>query len=58
MERLAELYWELAVSFRWQEGDILMLDNMLVAHARNPYSGPRKICVAMGELVYQKDLAA
>jgi hypothetical protein len=28
-----------------------MLDNMLVAHARNPYEGPRKILVAMGEMV-------
>ena len=27
-----------------------MVDNMLVAHARNPYAGPRKIVVAMGEL--------
>ncbi len=58
MESILELYWELAVSYRWQPGDILMLDNMLVAHARNPYSGPRKICVAMGELIHQEDLVA
>jgi hypothetical protein len=24
------------------ERDILMLDNMLTAHGRNPYSGPEK----------------
>src|SRR6202035_2067055 len=45
------LYWELAVAFPWQEGDVVMLDNMLVAHARNPFEGTRKILVAMGEMV-------
>lgn len=37
------------VSFRWQAGDVLMLDNMLVAHARAPFKGPRKVVVAMAE---------
>lgn len=37
------------VSFAWQDGDILMLDNMLIAHARNPFKGPRKVVVAMAE---------
>lgn len=37
------------VSLPWQTGDVLMLDNMLVAHAREPYSGARKVLVAMAE---------
>lgn len=37
------------VTFMWQPGDVLMLDNMLVAHARNPFKGPRKVVVAMAE---------
>ena len=37
------------VSFRWQAGDVLMLDNMLVAHARAPFKGPRKVVVAMAQ---------
>lgn len=37
------------VSFRWQEGDVMMLDNMLVAHARAPFKGARKVVVAMAE---------
>jgi alpha-ketoglutarate-dependent taurine dioxygenase len=37
------------VSFRWQAGDVLMLDNMLAAHARAPFKGPRKVVVAMAE---------
>jgi hypothetical protein len=27
------------------------LDNMLTAHGRFPYVGPRKIVVAMGEMI-------
>ena len=31
----------------WQAGDILVLDNMLAAHGRMPFTGPRKILLAM-----------
>lgn len=37
------------VSFSWEQGDVLMLDNMLAAHARSPFKGPRKVVVAMAE---------
>jgi amino acid adenylation domain-containing protein len=50
VERIAELYWDASVQFPWQEGDVLALDNMLVAHARNPFVGERKIVVAMGQM--------
>ncbi len=33
----------------WQEGDIMMLDNMLVAHGREAYEPPRQIVVGMAE---------
>jgi hypothetical protein len=45
------LYSKLAVSFPWRERDVLMLNNMLVAHSRNPFVGERKILVALGNLV-------
>lgn len=35
------------VEFEWEQGDLLYLDNMLTAHARNPYSGERRILVGM-----------
>ncbi len=34
-------------SFTWQNGDLVLLDNMLVAHGRAPYSGPRRVLVGM-----------
>lgn len=37
------------ILFPWQEGDILMMDNMLVAHGRQPFTGTRKILVGMAE---------
>ena len=52
-----ELYRSNCASFAWQRGDVLMLNNMLVAHARNPYVGERKIVVAMGEMIEQSDVA-
>ena len=33
--------------FPWQDGDLLMVDNMAMAHGRRSFSGPRKILVAM-----------
>ncbi|WP_414513693.1 TauD/TfdA family dioxygenase [Nostoc sp. PCC 9305] len=49
---LAELraaYQEEMVTFSWQKGDVLMLDNMLSIHARQPFVPPRKILVGMAE---------
>ena len=39
-----------SVAFSWQEGDVLVIDNMLVAHSRSPFTGPRKIVVALGDM--------
>ena len=33
--------------FPWKTGDVLLLDNMLVAHGRRPYKGERKVITAM-----------
>jgi hypothetical protein len=33
-----------------------MLDNMLAAHSRNPFVGPRKIVVTMGEMIGEAEI--
>src|SRR5436305_4983816 len=40
---ILRVYWRYAVSYPWRQGDVLLLDNMLTAHARNPYATTRKI---------------
>jgi alpha-ketoglutarate-dependent taurine dioxygenase len=49
VQEIREAYAEETIAFPWQKGDLLMLDNMLVAHGRNPFSGERKVIVAMAE---------
>jgi alpha-ketoglutarate-dependent taurine dioxygenase len=56
MDEILEVYRKLEVSFRWQKWDILMLDNMLSAHGRNPFTGERKLFVAMGEMSSYSDI--
>src|SRR4029079_404513 len=38
-------------AFAWQAGDVLLVDNMRMAHSRNPYKGQRSILVAMGDML-------
>lgn len=35
------------VAFTWQTGDVLVVENMITAHAREPFEGPRRILAAM-----------
>ena len=51
MDHVGEIYEKNAVRFTWREGDMVSLDNMLTAHARDSFVGPRKIVVALGDLV-------
>lgn len=49
LEAIRETYRELAVTIAWREGDVMLLDNMLASHGREPFTGTRKILVAMAE---------
>jgi hypothetical protein len=50
LDEIRGIYRRSAVIFPWQEGDILMLDNFLASHGREPFVGPRRILVVMAEL--------
>ena len=51
MKEILAVYEKLEVSFSWRRNDIMLLDNLLTAHARNPFTGERKLLVAMGEML-------
>jgi amino acid adenylation domain-containing protein len=51
VDKIRDVQERAAVRFPWREGDVLMLDNMLAAHARSPYVGARKVVVALGEMM-------
>jgi hypothetical protein len=36
-------------TFEWRKGDVLVLDNMRVAHGRTSYKGERRVLVGMGD---------
>jgi alpha-ketoglutarate-dependent taurine dioxygenase len=36
------------IVFDWQNDDILILDNMRIAHGRKPFTGSRRVLVSMG----------
>ena len=46
-ETIHRILEEVEISWKWQDGDVMILDNLQVAHGRNPFSGPREILVAL-----------
>jgi alpha-ketoglutarate-dependent taurine dioxygenase len=56
MAHLDAAYQDETVVFPWQRGDLLMVDNMLVAHGRQPYTGERRVYVGMTQLCKAEEL--
>lgn len=46
------------VSFPWKNGDVLLIDNMLSSHGREPFEGPRRVLVAMSDPFDREKLRA
>lgn len=55
---LQDAYTAEQAAFSWERGDVLLLDNMMTAHARNPFQGPRQILVSMADPVEWKALSS
>jgi alpha-ketoglutarate-dependent taurine dioxygenase len=47
LDELRAAYTKPLYRFDWRRGDVLLLDNMLAVHARDPFSGPRRVLVSM-----------
>lgn len=56
LEAIRQVYHQETVVFPWQSGDVLLLDNMLTAHGRRPFSGARKVVAGMAGPFNAKDL--
>lgn len=39
----------------WQDGDLMLVDNIRTAHSREPFEGPREVLVAMADPVHLAD---
>ncbi len=49
LRHIRETMFAQATVFPWRAGDVVMLDNVLVCHGRMPFSGQRKILLAMAD---------
>lgn len=47
LDAIRRVYDDCRIVFDWEEGDLLLLDNMLFCHGREPFAGDRKILVGM-----------
>jgi alpha-ketoglutarate-dependent taurine dioxygenase len=56
-DALRAAYEAATVRVPWEKGDLMLLDNMLVAHARDPFRGPRRVLTAMADPFGWDDVA-
>ncbi|WP_313918938.1 TauD/TfdA family dioxygenase [Tahibacter sp.] len=55
MAHIKAVYEWLEWSVALEAGDVLVVDNVLLAHGRNPYAGPRELHVAMGSYAMRSE---
>lgn len=49
LEAIRGAYDQSSHRFGWQRGDVLVFDNLRLAHGRDTYSGPREVFFIMGD---------
>jgi alpha-ketoglutarate-dependent taurine dioxygenase len=47
LQTVRDAFSKATISFPWQRGDVLLVDNMQFAHGRRPFKGPRQVIVAL-----------
>jgi Taurine catabolism dioxygenase TauD, TfdA family len=57
VQLLNEVYEANTAREPWQAGDMMLVDNIRVAHSREPFRGPREVLVAMADPVRLADCA-
>jgi len=55
VQQLRAAYEAETVSWSWRKNDVLVLDNILAFHARAPFTGLRKVLVAMSDPYTHQD---
>lgn len=46
VKRCGEIIEEESIQFKWEKGDVLVLDNLALLHGRRPSLPPRRVLVA------------
>lgn len=47
LQRIRDAFLREEVCFDWQAGDVMLLDNMQMAHGRKPFTGARKVVASL-----------
>jgi alpha-ketoglutarate-dependent taurine dioxygenase len=55
VQLLNEVYEANTARTPWQDGDLMLVDNVRTAHSREPYQGPREVLAAMADPVRLAD---
>ena len=55
LAEIRAVYQQEAAIFGWQKKDVLLLDNMLMAHGRTPFSGPRRVLAGLSEPYHTRE---
>ncbi|MEM1252995.1 MAG: TauD/TfdA family dioxygenase [Cyanobacteria bacterium P01_H01_bin.21] len=56
LDMINQAYAAETIKFPWHAGDVLLLDNMLATHGRQPFSGARRVLAGMGDPWESHDL--